>query len=182
MERHCGAADTAASCAPRLHSNLRYPLAPPNFAVPMHTRIDVGTDIARIGVWDPAHERHDLRTARYADYEAGLQAEARAGRLFFVNTGADGEYPIELYVDEEPPVADLQLYTLREGEFLICSQSGRLMAGGLEDFVSDTKQITSEEDHFEVAPGMYALSVYELQEEEFDRRLPEFIGPEDYAY
>ncbi len=53
-------------------------------------RIDMGTDIALIGVWDPAHERHDLATAKHGVLEACLKAEANAGSLFFIRTSADG--------------------------------------------------------------------------------------------
>ncbi len=150
----------------------------------MRKRIEAGTDIAMIGVWDPAHERPDLKTARSADFEAGLETEARAGRLFYVQLWSDGSYDIDLYVDEEPPLDDLQIYTPSEREFLISSQSGRLMADGIEYFVSESNQGTSDDDPFQitVAPGMYALRVYQLQSEELDDRIPNYVDHEDLAY
>ncbi len=51
----------------------------------MPIRVEVGTDIATIGVWDPAHERHDLKSAKYADYDAALRLEAQSGRLLYIN-------------------------------------------------------------------------------------------------
>ncbi len=148
----------------------------------MPTRIDIGTDIATIGVWDPTRERHDLKSAKYADFQSGLQSEAEDARLFFVNTGADGGYLTDIYVDEQPDPDCLNLYSTVEREFLISFESGRLIAGGVEDFVSSTKQITSDQDQFEVTPGMYALRFHELIEDRLIDRLGNHIGVEDYAY
>lgn len=144
----------------------------------MRKRIDAGTDIATIGVWDPTHERHDLKKAEFS--RKNLEADAREGRLFFVNVLSDGNYEIDIYVDEEPPLDDLQLYTPSQREFLISSQSGRLVAAGIEDFVSHTHQISADNDpfQFDVTPGMYALRVYEL----IDDRISDLIGREDLAY
>lgn len=148
----------------------------------MHKRIEIGTDIATIGVWDPARERHDLKTAKYAVYESDLRSEAEAGRLFFVNTGADGGFLTDIYVDEQPDSDCLSLYSAVEREFLIESQSGRLNAGGVEDFINSAKQITSDEDQFTVTPGRYALRFYELMEDRLIDRLRNHIGADDYAY
>lgn len=148
----------------------------------MLKRIDIGTDIAIIGVWDPARERHDLRTAKLADFEAGLQTEAQDARLFYINTGADGSYLTDIYIEEEPDPERLTAYSAVEREFLITSESGRLIAGGVEDFVSPTKQITSDNDQFSVSPGLYAIRVYELIEEKLIDRIRNHVGEEDYAY
>ena len=148
----------------------------------MPQRIDIGTDIATIGVWDPAHERHDLKTVKFADFEAGLQSEAHDGRLFFINTGADGGYLTDIYIDEEPDSKQLSVYSRVEREFLITSQSGKLIAGGIEDFVSTSKQITSHKDQFAVSPGTYAIRVYELIEDKLIDRIRDHIGEDDYAY
>lgn len=148
----------------------------------MPKRIHIGTDIATIGVWDPIRERHDLKTARYADFRAGLESEARAGRLFFVNTGADGEYLTDIYVDEQPNPDWLSQYTGTSREFLIESHSGQLIAGGIEDFINETKQITADQDRFQAAPGRYALRFYELIEDETSDRLRDHLGADDFSY
>lgn len=148
----------------------------------MVKRIEIGTDIATIGVWDPARERHDLKTAKYAEYEAALRSEAEAGRLFLVYTGTDGGCLTDIYVDEQPDPDCLILYSPVEREFLIECQSGRLIAGGVEDFIKGDKQITSDADQFTVTPGRYALRFYELIEERLIDRLQNHIGAEDYAY
>ena len=128
----------------------------------MRKRIDIGTDIARIGVWDPAFERHDLSVARFADYEDGLEAEASAGRLFFVLTNADGGYPADVYTDELPDQDTLALYRSADRRYLIRCSSGRMIAGGVEDFVSSQKVSTSANDEFSLQPGSYAIQFYEL--------------------
>ncbi|BBO31759.1 hypothetical protein [Lacipirellula parvula] len=148
----------------------------------MPKRIDIGTDIATIGVWDPTRERHDLSGAKYADFQAALESEAKAARLFFVETGGDGGHLTDVYVDEQPSSDCLSLYSPVEREFLIESPSGRLIAGGIEDFVSSEKQITSEEDVIAVAPGIYALKIHQLVEDKLNDRVRECVGAEDYAY
>ena len=148
----------------------------------MVIRIDIGTDIATIGVWDPIRERHDLEAAKFAGFEAGIKSEAENARLFFISTGADGGYLTDIYVDEEPNSEYLSVYAGVAREFLISSESGRLVAGGIEDFVSSSKRITSDKDHFHVTPGFYALKVYELVEDKLIDRLRNYIGVEDYAY
>lgn len=148
----------------------------------MAIRIDIGTDIATIGVWDPMRERHDLKTAKFADFEAGIQSEAENAKLFFINTGADGSYLTDVYVDEEPSVELLSVYVAVTREFLISSESGRLVASGVEDFVSDSKQISSDKDHFRVTPGLYALKVYQRDEDKLTARLRDHLGAEDYGY
>ena len=148
----------------------------------MPKRIELGTDIATIGVWDPARERHDLNSAKYRDYQSSLQSEAEAGRLFFINTSADGGYLTDIYVDQTPDPDLLNVYSTVDRDFLVVSESGRFIAGGIEDFVSKTKRITSREDDFSVAPGAYALSLHELLEDKMIDRLRHHIGEEDYAY
>ena len=148
----------------------------------MRKRIDIGTDIATIGVWDPTCERPDLSAAKYANYQAGLEAEASAGRLFFILTGADGSYPAVIYADESPAPDTLALYESADRRFLIHCSSGRMIAGGIEDFVNKKKVITSAEDEFSLTPGPYAIRFYELVEEKLIARLRVELGNSDYEY
>jgi hypothetical protein len=148
----------------------------------MRKRIDIGTDIATIGVWDPTRERHDLSAAKYADYQSGLEAEAVAGRLFFINTGADGSYPAVIYADELPSPDTLDLYDSADRPFLIYCHSGRMMAGGIEDFVNQKKVITTTSDEFSITPGAYVIQFYELIEDKLIDRLRVELGDSDYEY
>jgi hypothetical protein len=149
----------------------------------MIKRIDIGTDIATIGVWDPSCELTALQSAKFSEVEAALRAEAEAGRLFFIETRADGSFLTDIYVDEQPTIAKRDFYIEGDREFLLKSPSGYLIAGGVEDFISTTKQITAEQDRFPVTPGWYALRMYELGSyEEYSEHLQQLLGPEDFAY
>lgn len=148
----------------------------------MPQRIEIGTDIAAIGVWDPAHERHDLGRAKHAVFLSELETEAHAARLFFINTFADGGYLTDIYVDDSPDSDHLALYSTVEREFLIESRSGQLIAGGIEDFIDSHKKITSDDHRFNVSPGFYALRLHEFEEEKYLARLRDHIGADDYDY
>lgn len=148
----------------------------------MRKRIDIGTDIATIGVWDPTFECPDLSAANYADYQAGLEAEASAGRLFFILTHADGSYPAVIYAGESPAPDTLVLYKSAARSFLVHCSSGRMIAGGIEDFVNKKNVITSAEDEFSLTPGSYTIQFYELIEEKLIARLRVELGDSDYDY
>jgi len=148
----------------------------------MPTRIDMGTDVAMVGLWDPAHEVMDPQKVPYEDILAFLQSEAQAGRLFYINTGGDGSYPTDVYVDEQPDAELLGAYALRGRAFLIESKSGRLIAGGLEDFASSRPQITSDKDAFAVEPGRYALCFYELDQEKVLEQIKSHFVAGDLEY
>ncbi|MFO0977809.1 MAG: hypothetical protein U0996_15505 [Planctomycetaceae bacterium] len=148
----------------------------------MRKRIDMGTDIAAIGVWDPSRERHDLASAKYSDLQAGLEADANAGHLFFIRTSADGGYPADFYVDELPSAEVLALYDSPDRRFLIHSSSGRLIAGGLEDFISSSKLITSANDEFSLSPGSYAIQFCDICDDKLQALLREKLGDSDYQY
>lgn len=148
----------------------------------MLKRIDLGTDIAMIGVWDPTQTFPELRSAKYADYIATLHTEAEAGRLFFINTGGDGGCPADIYVNERPNAEHLSLYETPDRAFLIESRSGRLIVGGLEDYGANKRQITTEEDEFSVKPGRYKLRFYFRDEEKYGASFEKHIGRDDLDY
>lgn len=148
----------------------------------MRKRINIGTDIATIGFWDPSCERPDLSAAKYAAYQAGLEAEANAGRLFFILTGADGSYPADVYTNQVPAPNILTLYESADRRFLIRCTSGRMVAGGIEDFVNPKKITISLKDQFALKPGSYAIQIYERVEEKMISRLRDELGEPDYEY
>ena len=108
----------------------------------MHKRMDMGTDIAAVGVWDPGID-HTAMPDGYRASIAYIEAQARAGQLFYINTGGDGGYPVDIYLNEQPDPDTLSLYNSPDRAFLITSQTGRLIAGGLEDFGNPKPQITN---------------------------------------
>ena len=144
----------------------------------MTIRIEMVTDIAGVGVWDPGVDVPE----EPKDYRALIESEAQAGRLFFIDTGGDGGYLSDIYVDERPDPGILALYNTPDRAYLIESQSGRLIAGGLEDLGNAHPQITTAEDEFNVTPGRYALRFYDLDYEQFDAHLRDQIGEADLTY
>ncbi|XAL99636.1 hypothetical protein OT109_18910 [Phycisphaeraceae bacterium D3-23] len=147
----------------------------------MLKRIELGTDVAMVGVWDPGRIYPDVAT-QYGDNIDFFEAESEAGRLFFINTASDGGYPSDIYVNERPDAEQLGLYQTLDRVFLIESQSGQLIAGGLEDYGSCNPQITTKQDEFSVEPGRYALRFYELDHEQCATHLEQFVGREDLVY
>lgn len=144
----------------------------------MPKRIEMGTDIAMVGVWDPGVDLHD----KPGDYRDFIEAKALAGRLFFIDTVADGGFHTDVYVDEQPAPETLAFYKTPDRRFLIASESGRLIAGGIEDFANLQPQITSPADEFNVTPGRYALSVYERDEDQYLEVLKKEVGESDMDY
>ena len=147
------------------------------------TRVPAATEIATIGIWDPAYERHDLENVDVDERLAALRSEARAGRLFFIDTFSDGEYAVDVYVDEVPDADLLALCSQVNREFLIVSESGRLLVGGLEGFTKATKQPASPDHSLAVSPGRYALTLHELRQGQVDDadNLRRVLGADDYA-
>src|SRR5688572_20003201 len=96
----------------------------------MYRRIEVGTDVAMIGVWDAARDATP-RPWKSADE---LEAEAAEGHLFLLHTGADGGGPVDVYVDADVPVEVLTTLKPLGREFLVAAPSGRLVIGGVEDY------------------------------------------------
>lgn len=148
----------------------------------MRKWIDIGTDVATIGIWDPACERHDLASASRKNYQAGLETEAEAGRLFFINTFADGSYPALIFADDVPSVESLSLHDSSNRLFRINCNSGRLIAGGIEDFVNRRKSITTIAGSFSLPPGSYSIQLFVRSEERLTNKLRAELGEEDYCY
>jgi len=115
----------------------------------------------------------------YDDYQAGLEADALAGRIFFIMTGSDGSCPAVIYTNELPTTDILDLYDSADRRFLIYCDSGRLKANGVEDF---GRASTSTEDEFSLAPGAYSIQFYERVQEKVIARFRAELGDSDWEY
>jgi hypothetical protein len=146
-------------------------------------RINAGTDIATIGIWDPTRDGHDL--AGVASTEE-LRKRAANAELFFIDTGGDGGFPTEVIVDQDVPETLLRWMEKADGTHKLTCHSGRLVVGGLEDFVNEVKAIISVQDEITVKPGTYRLSLYQSRVEEDSKETEEEIirrvGADDFAY
>lgn len=92
----------------------------------MRARIQVSTDVAAIGIWDPASEA-----------SAGsipLETLVRQGEACIVRLGGDSSGPVEVFVDEAPPPAMLAETTPIGDRQAIVVRSGEIVIDGVEYF------------------------------------------------
>jgi hypothetical protein len=153
----------------------------------MYYRIELGTDVAKVGIWDAEAGNGELRP--YADLknstqEAAWEEDTAAGRLFLIETGSDGSYNAEFYINEPVPADKLRLTRTVNREFLLRCPSGTLVAGGLEDYRMPNPRITGPDDGIPLPPGPYHLR---LHVGDHDDRMNEAdvvtaVGEADYAY
>jgi hypothetical protein len=154
----------------------------------MPHRIPAGSDIAMIGAWDASASANPFTKAdtTLRQYGRSLDRDATAGQLFFVRTGADGDYPTDVYLDEFLPDGLLSAsYPLAaDREFLLHLPTGRLVIGGVEAYRSP-KADSSPVHPLTVTPGDYSLTCRALpppDERQAERDLASAVGPEDLAH
>lgn len=147
-------------------------------------RTAIGTDIAMLGLWDAQHARRELKELDYEEMEQALQADAKGGRLFYVKTGSDGECDVNLYVDEAIPDDVQHFYKSLNRKFLLRCPSGRLVAGGLEEYAGTARGPVSDSEPVQVDAGDYVLEFHELNEGDINdpAHLAAVVGEEDHAY
>ena len=146
---------------------------------------EAGTDVAMLGIWDADAPTDDVGKSNYKDYQAILDADARDGKLIYINTYSDGGYPMGIVADRAAlPSGVLDGYDAVDRALFIHTPTGRLVVGGLEDYRSSKPQITSEKDVFEVDPGIYQASAYQLidDEERIIDELKRQVGEDEYEY
>lgn len=145
-------------------------------------KIEAGTDIATIGIWDLLVADTSVHQLKFADYEAEIAKRATASELFFTNTSADGAYTAWIYFDE-PPSQDLENdYKEIAGPFFLKCTSGQLCFEGLEYYGHQANEF--DETHFELPIGDYSLRVFQLtaDEETFAERVRAEVGDEAYDH
>ncbi len=154
------------------------------------TRIDAGTDIAKIGVWDVSRNDGQTDGLSIKRIDAMCAEDSRQGNLFLLQLGGDWGGAIDVYVDAElEPELRAKMMKL-PGKFLLSAPSGRLIVGGAEDYRSQVAQITSEASIVDLAPGDYALEAYallpneegEIHDAPPDEVFESLVGAENYAY
>lgn len=146
---------------------------------------EAGTDVAMLGIWDADAPTDDVGKGKYKDYQAILEADARDGKLIFINTYSDGGYPMGIVTDRaDLPSGILDWYDAVDRALFINTPTGRLVVGGLEDYRSSKPRITSEKDVFEVDPGIYQAFAYQLigDEERIIDEVKRQVGDDEYEY
>ena len=131
----------------------------------MVIEIETGTDVGAIAVADPTAVE-DLRSSCGDAFEQGRQAAVAEGRLWREDTGADGAYLIQLFVNEDPP--EHVSAFLRDSQVVEAFRvpSGRLLIAG-EEFVV-TQQSVADHPHMgkelRVPAGTYRLTASRVDE------------------
>nr|AYM53807.1 hypothetical protein [Archangium sp.] len=118
-------------------------------------RIDAGTDIACVGIWDA-----ELPPAKHSIEGEALNASAARGELLPIYTHADGSYPLRILVEEPFVPPEEQRFVTLEREFGLDLRSGTALVGGCEDFRNPRPRITTDRDRIRVEPSWYRARVH----------------------
>ncbi len=141
-------------------------------------KIDCATDIAVIGIWDREIENKTVSKENFTK----LKNEAKEGRLFFINTKADGYYPIDIYVDEDIPKEVEKYFISQSKEFLLQVPSGKLKCDGVEKYAKNKRH------DIQIPPGKYSLicltckNCEESQNSMIENELRKILPVEDIEY
>lgn len=144
-----------------------------------------GTDAAMIGIWDAGTPGDDLRLRPFSEYFDAINADARDGKLLYVNTGGDGSYSVGIVVGRGQAPADLAAwYRPVERTLYLQAPTGRIVAGGLEDYRNSKPQITTDASVCDVGPGSYQVFAYQLtdDEERIDDEMASLVGDDALRY
>jgi hypothetical protein len=153
----------------------------------MKTRIDAGTDIAMIGVWDASQNDTALAGMGSTNLLQSLETDCATARLFLLHTGGDDGGPVDVYVDAATPEAVRKKYRATKREFLISVPSGRLVIGGMEDYRTGAAQITGADSVVTIPSGEYALRCLAPKGEVYSEtptraELEAKVGTKDFKY
>lgn len=151
-------------------------------------RIDIGTDIARIGAWDLNKNDSPFSHAELKNLDKALESDSSRGDLFLIKTGADGGGPIDIYIEEEVPEKVKIITNEIHQHFLLSVPTGKLVIGGVEDYRSKQPKITGPDSMVTIAAGHYSLKCYvgknedQYPDEDPESELEKLVGAEDLRY
>jgi hypothetical protein len=154
----------------------------------MKARIETGTDIAMLGAWDRSRNEKPLEKQWGKEFDQFLEADANAGEVFVIHTGADCGGPVDVLIDEQIPQEFRDQMSVLPGEFLLRVPSGRLVVGGIEDYRSAKPKITdSNTSEAQIPAGDYGVQAYIGPEENIPvtpskAELKRLLGEEDFRY
>lgn len=132
----------------------------------MKHRFDAGTDVAMIGAWDGARGAQPFSDEEYQHLSETLDADANAGHIFVLHTGADGGGPIDAYIDEPIPPDTLERLTPLGDTFVLALPSGMLMVDGAEYYRPKKPATARSTQVVNVPAGDYMLRCYGPKEDE----------------
>lgn len=143
----------------------------------MKRRVEVATDIARIGVWDESLNTVPIPDLSISEVEKTIAEETAHGRLFLIQLGGDWGGTVDVYVDSSLEPEHRKKMSACPGEFLLCSPSGRIVVGGVEDFRSSEQRVTSDTSIVPIQAGEYGLKCYKRNAD--DGEVPDMPEPEE---
>ncbi|MBK9580180.1 MAG: hypothetical protein IPK50_14505 [Fibrobacterota bacterium] len=126
----------------------------------LHLDFLVGTDTASIGVWDVKWSDPVIREKSISAFLKRLPQDARERRLFYLETGGDGESSVRLHLAK--PFEPDSRYRLVDDRFHFETDSGWCVLDGLEGYGSEANV----HQKFAIPPGTYRVTVYELKDPE----------------
>lgn len=154
----------------------------------MKRRIEVGTDVALLGAWDESCEIADFASLSMKQIDILLNDDAKSGQLFLMELGADWGGGADIYVNVEiDPEGRDRLRPVGD-EYLVSLPSGQMVVGGVEDYRSAEKRITSDASVVKVPPGEYGIRCFINVDEDDVPDAPEpneveaAMGSELYAH
>jgi hypothetical protein len=152
----------------------------------MKARIDAATDVAMIGAWDAQRDATPLTSLELKQVSDTLDADAAAGHLFLVRTGADIGGPVDVYIDEAIPDEVQDQLVSSDGTFLLVLPSGALVVGGVEEYRAPNPRTTGPNNVVTVPAGDYSVRCYSPKDTEqsptLEKELREIVGGADLDY
>jgi drug/metabolite transporter superfamily protein YnfA len=152
----------------------------------MRQIVETGTDVASLCFFDPVALPDDFDERLKREMPTFFQQLSNQGRLWWMETGADGSYLFHFYVDEQPP-KEILTYTHDPKEverFLV--PSGKVFACGAEYVtrhpVPGGKHSPTIHESFEIQPGEYSLTAWraEWPDNEYDSRMKAALGMSEW--
>jgi hypothetical protein len=130
------------------------------------------TDVAQIGVYDPAAVIELINTRPFRQHFEMQERMIDEGKIISYEPGGDTEAKVRLYIDEEPS-SELISREDTSGKGFLEVPSGKLFVSGLEDLQNPSSSDIAAErfalsDRSEpvfVEPGCYAVRAFEVDSE-----------------
>lgn len=145
----------------------------------MHTRVQVSTDVAALGIWDRAQPDPAHATT--------LEQLAQQGAACIIHMGADCSGAVDVFIDESIPAELLAESTATADERTVVVQSGEVVIDGVEYFAAGSST-SSGTSPVRLANGTYRAHVRtaknpdELPEPSSEKEIRRIIGAEEVAY
>ena len=154
----------------------------------MKARFDAGTGVAMIGAWDAARGAEPFSAEEYRQLSETLDADAAAGRIFVLHTGADGGGPVDVYIDEPVPPDVMERLTTVGDPCVLALPSGSLDVDGAEHYRARKPEPARSSRAVSVPAGDYLLRCYTPRDQEqvvtprSERDLEAAVGADDLRY